>query len=98
MSKDFNLFRRSGRLCFQIMLKDCQSKKWAVNLLPGISLGHNHICLLAVGVEWLWGIVNIGWMQKKYADTQAQDRAKYHERNVSLGLTKKQSQLRWDGW
>jgi hypothetical protein len=53
--------------------------------------------IIAVGFEWLFGTVNIGYSKKLFVQLEVERRKVIQDQANKLGITYQQQKLRW-GW
>jgi hypothetical protein len=95
MKKEYNKLYLFGPVCFQVLLNRGYS---LINLLPQINLAiYNRDMIIAVGFEWLFGTVNIGYSKKLFVQLEVERRKVIQDQANKLGITYQQQKLRW-GW
>ena len=93
-TRPYNNAYTIGPVIFQVMLKG-QSAGIAVDLLPQITLGTNHLCRFAIGTEFFMGVFNVGLMQRSYIKERKQNAETVKKQADKLGWTVKEYIGRW---
>ena len=97
VQSDYNRVYSWHRLTLQILLKS-QRNGIVIDLLPQIALSiKNRLCVVAVGVEWICGSINLGVMNESFQKSEAERRRRVRELAKKSGITARQQELRW-GW
>lgn len=95
--RDYNQVYMLGRLTLQVMQKG-QNEGLVVHMTPGLTLAiNNRDMVVALGLEWLVGTVNIGWAKAQFVKNEWSRREQVADLADKAGLTVKQQKLRW-GW
>ena len=96
-NRSYNHVYYLGSFTLQIMLNGAEDGL-CVHLLPQLSIGiNNRLCRFAMGLEWICGCVNIGWMQPAFKESQKKRIKEVQDLADKAGLTYRQQELRW-GW
>lgn len=82
----------------QFVLSDFQRDGFALNLFPQVTLAHNYQSVLAVGLDWVFGQVNLFVMSNALIESEKARAATIKKNADELGITVQQQKLRWDGY
>lgn len=95
--RDYNHVYIWGRLCVQVM-QDSQHDGIVIGLTPEITLAiNNGRSIVALGLDWLFGTINIAIMSKSFQRGEKQRRESIRAQAQKLGISERQYELRW-GW
>lgn len=95
--RDYNKVYTCGPFILQVM-QDSQHDGLVVGVTPEITLAiNNGKSLVALGLDWICGTINLGIMTKQFRDAERARRQRVKEMADKLGITVRQYELRW-GW
>jgi hypothetical protein len=93
--RNYNHIHRAGRFIAQIMLEHQRSDKWILMVLPQICIAHNDQMVIAVGFDWIFGTVNIGFCRREFVESEKKRVAIVAEQAAKMNVTPRQFALRW---
>lgn len=92
----YNNFYRIGRLCMQITLDEQPTHGFYIHITPAIGFTIKNLYLLAgVSLEWIFGTINIGIMNKGFVESEITRIERLKEYADKSGITLKQQRLRY---
>lgn len=95
MKHKYNRLYVFKRIALQILLST-ERRGIVIALIPAIDLvinGENLV--LGIGLQWIFGHVNFGLMQREFVTSEQQRRKTVASNAAQRGLTIKQYTLRW---
>lgn len=86
-----------SRLVMQVILERHRMRDGiSISVTPRVTVAFaNRDVWLAVGIDWVFGALNIGWGKKSYLALQKENRKRIEDAASKRGLTFRQQQLWW---
>jgi hypothetical protein len=96
--RKYNRVYRVGGFIFQVMLGSFQNQRFALRVIPSLTIAHNEKMVWVIGLDWMFGDVNFGWAYPDFIESEKARMGEIEKQATKTGITIKQQKLRWEGY